>query len=290
VTIAAGFFCMDGIVICADQKHTTGGGSQFNESKLFDVASDTCQFLIALSGHVDYGKMVIDEIRKNLDICTTYDIMERVLAEASRKIFRERIGTVFQARDLGRPQIEAIVCASHCRQQPTERPRLWKLVDAAMPQITDFDCVGSGSDIARYIVKMLFPSMWGPVMTQRVAHVVAQHLTYHAIQYDPDCGGAVEMRGIPFPGSTYEGMPAFVSTPSSREFRELSDSLRTAVLALLDNAIDATETDGRLKRFHAAAMAVKNEDMRISAEMRHNREQAEKASRPSTSRRSKGRQ
>jgi hypothetical protein len=36
VTIAAGFYCVDGVVICADQQHMTGG-SKFHESKIFDT-------------------------------------------------------------------------------------------------------------------------------------------------------------------------------------------------------------------------------------------------------------
>jgi len=64
VTLAAGFLCEDGIVICADREVTTDF-EKYEESKIFTVNSDsnpsTPTAIIAGSGWLNFVKMAVDD-------------------------------------------------------------------------------------------------------------------------------------------------------------------------------------------------------------------------------------
>src|SRR5271170_1866604 len=157
LTLAAGFNCTDGIYICADNKFTTGI-SQFYGNKVFQACNEHVCFEIALSGAVDYGKMVVDSLEDNLSMCTSAFAMETILKKSVVKVFKEHIATVF--RRGSEPQIEAMVAFSHCSTDKDFKPSLWKVVDASVSKVRGFDAVGSGSEIARFYVKWLYPSMF----------------------------------------------------------------------------------------------------------------------------------
>ncbi len=72
MTIAAGFLCEDGIVICADREVTTDF-EKYEESKIFTVNSDsspaTPTAIIAGSGWLDFVKMAVRQDQNEVGIC-----------------------------------------------------------------------------------------------------------------------------------------------------------------------------------------------------------------------------
>jgi hypothetical protein len=261
---------LDGIIICSDQKHITGY-SQFYQSKMFDIYKNDCQLIVAMGGHTDYGKMVVDILEEKLHLCSSYVEMKVLVHAATRKVFKERIASVFQARDTNRPQIEAIIAASYCKHEPNGEPQLWKVVDASVNRIRGFDCVGSGGDIARFWFKWLFPSKWETVLPMRIANPVASQVIEQAIAFNPESGGGYEIRGCPKPGVPYCGSPSMATSPVTREFQDLVQGIRALLIACLDIQIDEAELQNRVNFIRAAAIKIKKSDLDTDQQIREAR-------------------
>jgi hypothetical protein len=230
MTLAAGFSCTDGILLCADRKHTSGV-SQFPADKIYEVNGNQVQILVALAGHTDYGKMVVDRLRANIDILTDLSCIKTSLEAAVRSVVRDRITSVFQPSDPAMPQIEAIVGVTQCATDPNFRPCAFKVVNTAVNDIAGIDAVGSGQEIARFYLKWLYP-MWDIHVPVHVARVLAVHILELAEAYDPDCGDGFTMRaqgGITMlpPASHFGGHV-------HPEFRDVMYSLRQVMLGCID--------------------------------------------------------
>lgn len=279
LTLAVGFNCTDGILICADQKHTNGV-SQFHANKIFEVNGKDVQVLVALSGHIDYGKMVIDLLRMNPDLYTDLSRIKFSLDAAVKRVFVDRISSVFKAGDPTRPQLEAIVGVTACKSDPKFRPILWKVADTSVSEIAGFDAVGTGQDIARLYLKWLYP-MWDIRVPVHVAATLASHIEILAETFDPDCGLGFTSRsqgGNPSlpPASHFGGF-------AHKEFRDFMYALRQVFLGCMDHECVGEAFEAKVQEFSRAAMRSKTEDERIIQEW--------VASRPklSASRSSKGR-
>ena len=262
LTLAVGFNCTDGILICADQKHTDGV-SQFHADKIFQVNGEGVQILVALAGHMDYGKMVVDSLRENIDVCTNMATIKASVHGAVKKVFVDRISTVFQNGDPSRPQIQAIMGVTACASDPTFKPVVWKVVDASINKIAGFDAVGTGQDIARLYLKWLYPT-WDIFVPVHVAHTLASHIENLAEIFDPDCGLGFTMQAM---GGNPSVAPAsHFGGVVHREFKDFMYALRQVFLGCMDHECTPSMMEVRLREFSQAAMTSKREDERINKE------------------------
>jgi hypothetical protein len=264
LTLAVGFNCTDGILICADQKHTNGV-SQFHASKIYQVNGEGVQILVALAGHMDYGKMVVDLLRENIDVCTNMANITAAVHGAVKKVFVDRISTVFRNGDPSRPQIEAIIGVTACASDPAFKPLVWKVVDASVNKIAGFDAVGTGQDIARLYLKWLYPTtvldIFVPV---HVAHTLASHIENLAEIFDPDCGLGFTMQSMG--GNSSVAPASHFGGNACREFRDFMYALRQVFLGCMDHECTSSMMRVKLREFSRAAMTSKREDERINKE------------------------
>lgn len=262
LTLAVGFNCTDGILIGADQKHTNGV-SQFHANKIFQVNGKGVQILVALAGHMDYGKMVVDLLRENVDVCTNMAKIKAAVHSAVKKVFVDRISTVFRNGDPSRPQIEAIIGVSACASAHGFKPTVWKVVDASVNEIAGFDAVGTGQDIARLYLKWLYPT-WDIFVPVHIARTLASQLENLAETFDPDCGLGFTMQAVggnPLlpPASHFGG---FVH----KEFKDFMYALRQVFLGCMDHECTSSMMEVKLREFSEAAMNSKREDEKLKNE------------------------
>jgi hypothetical protein len=59
MTIAAGFYVHDGILLCSDSQYTSA--EKINKQKLFPATINGDSYVFALAGHEQNGKMAINE-------------------------------------------------------------------------------------------------------------------------------------------------------------------------------------------------------------------------------------
>ncbi len=91
MTIAAGFVCRDGIVICADSE-VTNDLDKYEESKIFTMASVTGPTVVfAGSGWTDFIKMTVSKIKIQGQFAKTADEIEEIIEDVVMKVHRNHI-------------------------------------------------------------------------------------------------------------------------------------------------------------------------------------------------------
>ena len=90
MTIAAGFVCKDGVILCADTEHT-GWPSKFHESKLDHFEIPAGKIAFALAGNRSFAWCAIQKCRERLRSVAPQSVaneLEQILeTEYRRNVF-----------------------------------------------------------------------------------------------------------------------------------------------------------------------------------------------------------
>jgi hypothetical protein len=140
VTIAAGFHCTDGIVICADTELTVGDRLKLAGEKVWRTGADDLPVAVAITGagSVPYLRMVRDKIfgsvTKNMRLNDLRAIVEREISELhDRHLFK------FPDQAL-RPQVALILGLRDALGHRT----VLSTADTAVTDIEHYECLEAG--------------------------------------------------------------------------------------------------------------------------------------------------
>jgi 20S proteasome alpha/beta subunit len=248
VTIAIGIRYCGGALLCADTEITRGESLKTQESKIYLSEDGRNQLAITYSGSVSFAKMFIDECQR------TFPDFPDKSKMAVRQFISERLLEFHKVR-----------VYPHPRYQLTGGPDfqlmvgIWSEVDGldlfftedtAVNSIDDYQCMGIGEYLARFIIEQDFKTLW----TRGEATAAAQKALKTAKHYVPYCGGGSDFfflekrpigHGVPVSNASDQGGtsiieleaidPSWLSTPEGRQrseeiFRRNADKLQKHVL------------------------------------------------------------
>jgi 20S proteasome alpha/beta subunit len=247
MTIAAGFSCRDGILLCADSQYT--GAEKQQRSKLVFRAAGDVFLAFAISGDPDFCRSAID------DACEGIQVIPRDRQDvwATRKAIRRAISrSIDDYRKSGledgqRPQLLIAMAG------PRFPPWLFSTWQSAMPQVTDYQFLGSGSYIAHYIMQAFSPDVSSLTIENMIP--IATYAMSAAKRHDAYCGGGsqyVAMHGAPMPGSQECFMSGvFSHQQSDQQFVEYERWCGGLLSSICDSSLDAKGFDERLASFMA---------------------------------------
>ncbi len=183
MTIAAGFHVSEGVLLCADTMYSSS--MKVHQEKVFVHLCQGCRLVFALAGHEGYAKMAIEDC-----------------VDAVNSMDRNTIGWPSVKASLR--GVVKLVKEEYVDQRPIDeregakfdlliavwlpgwnRPKLLATSDSAIISVDSYECLGSGSYLARYIV--------GPSYTHQMAGHLALLLAVRALaetkKHDMGCGG-----------------------------------------------------------------------------------------------------
>jgi hypothetical protein len=111
MTIAAGFRCPDGVVICTDSQHTAGQ-SKFFKKKIFEAKAENATVYLAGAGSDEHIRKVADEIKD--DIASKVVSLDRIKAKieaVTRTLYQQNVVPSRQANDPNSPTLSLLVAA-----------------------------------------------------------------------------------------------------------------------------------------------------------------------------------
>jgi Proteasome subunit len=154
MTIAAGFSCSDGIVLCADSQITAQDGTKYTARKIVGYSDDNgIDVLFAFSGVEVFSKMCIDRLAK------------RVLASDHRTVLDVLRDEALLIHQTYAPQATAhpteydldVLVAVKFRLQDQDVLGLFHIEGPAVsPPINGFVCIGIGRTVARQAVGLFY--------------------------------------------------------------------------------------------------------------------------------------
>lgn len=190
VTIATGFVYDDGLVFCVDTKVTTN--IKTNESKLLWFATDDRKFCMAFAIAAEdlvFAKAAADscwEFVTKLDLASaTMAIVHKAAEFALGEFYREHIFT-HPDRTPGAFFYEHLI-GIWLRSET----RLYISHETILEPVAEYECIGSGAYLAKYLIRQYREANPGPVTLEDAA-LMATVAVENAIEYDEHCGGEPE--------------------------------------------------------------------------------------------------
>lgn len=226
MTIAAGFWCDDGVLLCADTRMT--GGIKLDKSKITEISiRDQINTVFAFAGDEYLCRMVIEECRDNLRAQ-----MNDLSLQHFKAIVRESIKPIMD--DYPNETVQLLIAVVLGQSL-----HLLATFDFAVKEVDTYECIGSGHAIAHYILEKSFKYH----STVEATRFRATCALMAAKEIDEPCGGNSQIVLI-----RRDGIVEFLA-PRPTAFMEESVEKAQQVLAeLLWTIFDPSMNDEGFKR------------------------------------------
>ncbi len=213
MTIAAGFHCQDGVLLCADSMYV--GGTKVHQPKLFGYVVggqevvDSCSFAIALAGHENYGKMAIEDCVEEIKNCPadrrSARNIKQALRKAVKKINDDYVDTRPESHERENAKFDLIIAAWLPRGGGL---RMFKSSGPAVLDADSYHCTGIGAYLGDYLMHNVFNRS---MRVQDAALLAIQALSATKA-YDSNCGGDTQFITISPGGALSNVVPYDVHT------------------------------------------------------------------------------
>jgi 20S proteasome alpha/beta subunit len=183
MTIAAGFRCQDGVVLCSDSQYT--GADKQSRDKIIPHLIGNTRITFVLTGDEDYARSTVYDVHQELARLA----QEKHSVLTIREIVREAVSKMSTGYDLhdnnaeNKPQFLVAVSTKN------EAVQLFSARENSVPPVSDCTCLGTGGYIARYIDKA-----FGPVFRKSMEDtlLIAIYMLTAARKHDVYCGGGIQ--------------------------------------------------------------------------------------------------
>jgi 20S proteasome alpha/beta subunit len=182
MTVAAGFRCQDGVVLCADEEYTEGGLLKFTGSKMVVYEGLRARVLLTFSGDKDFATMAMDKIVERLARSSETATEIRSIVEGEiQQLHKKHIYRHPGYKDGIAPEVSFLV-GVWTEPQETD---LWVTSRTTATRVPTWHTIGVGHYLAAYLGKTLFADS----LNVREAALLGSYLLSQAKEHVPGCGG-----------------------------------------------------------------------------------------------------
>lgn len=177
MTIAAGFACLDGVMLCADTEVSTWQ-SKTHESKLEFVEFNGGKAIFAYAGHVRFAKCAIQKCKRRLESLDGEDALTEIELILDYEYRRNVLGHPDQSTNssLHYELLFGLLAQG-------DRARLYVTSQTAVQEISSWAPIGIGCDLAQHLIQRGSPES----ITDAVK--LAAYALSEIKESVPGCGG-----------------------------------------------------------------------------------------------------
>ena len=234
MTVAAGFLCSDGIILCADSEHSDEI-TKFQRSKVYRFGKN---LVLTGAGQISYIRMAFDKLSDKYEqgIPDTPSGARLALEEVVVDVYANHIAPFFEVSN--RPYLHLITgtrCASGAMA-------LVKSEDTAVFLSDGFETVGVGDYLFRYWADKFFEH----TLPMRVMSYLCLFMLYETTKHVPGCGGACVVRRLPQDPDT-KGSQTWYDERSI--LAGFPDSIAWALAHCQDSSIPLDKIENKMREF-----------------------------------------
>jgi len=182
MTIAAGFRCSDGIVLCSDSQITAPDGTKYNAQKIFSYSSSEVDAAFAFAGVEVFSKMCIERLSRCV-LASEPSNIEQILRDealAIHQTYSPQATVSTTDYDLD------VLVAVRFRTGNHDELGLYHIEGPAVsPPIRTFDCIGIGRTVARQAINSFYKDGLSVQEGSRIAVFCLKQTKDHV----DSCGG-----------------------------------------------------------------------------------------------------
>ncbi|HEV3038864.1 MAG TPA: hypothetical protein VHA33_13895 [Candidatus Angelobacter sp.] len=238
MTIAAGFLCVDGIVLCADSQHT-GSMTKFDQKKIIEIpGKDGSWLVITGAGYDNYIAMAVDSLEERFEKCSSnFSAIKDIIKETITEIYEQHIWKFPSGWDV--PTIELLVAA----RLASGEVRLWQTAFTSVSTCRQSAFIGMGAEIAQGLASWIYPNNGG---YWRMTQIIAKEILAETKRISKECGGMTHVCSIPVGN---EGIRGVEVRTDSEFFGNLNYLLGRVLRSVLDKRDNESTFQGELKIF-----------------------------------------
>jgi 20S proteasome alpha/beta subunit len=245
VTIAAGFVCFDGIVMCADTQETISGYTKRSATKIRLQKENGYALLITGAGDshlIDIAAQSIEkafELEFSPKLAYPPERAKSIIDRKFREFYDNHIAPHASLPREERPFVDlliGIVAPSH--------HYLFKASGVSVCEIeADGDCIGSGAIIARNLISELY----SPFMNIDEVAIAGCYILHQAKKYVDGCGGDTNIVIASFKHDYCAGLGSKQIKAMEESFDQFDQAINIGRLALPNSNISHKDFQQRLE-------------------------------------------
>jgi 20S proteasome alpha/beta subunit len=239
MTIAAGYLCNDGVILCADTQETIQGYVKTSTQKITVFEGNSCT--VAFAGAGDNGiqiDMVIQEI------CDELREEEPPSVTGFKVLLHSVLDRLFPQPHYPKTdsQVELLIAL-----RQNSKTHLVVAYDNVFAEVPEFDCIGIGVLLGKSMLKNYYRRSH----TLTEAYIVLAYVLHHAKRWVDGCGGQSDIFLIPNLSTTV----ARIDSGEVEGLERYFDNLDATIKSLLVGCPTEPEND---KRFRELLTSVSN--------------------------------
>jgi hypothetical protein len=252
VTIAAGFHCQGGVIICADSEMTHGDALKIGEEKIQFCPGQKATVVMTGAGHQDFIKMAFEKLAKRLEASPEEGLTSSRVQEIIEEVVLEIYGTNIASLP---PSSEYIGFSTLAAVQALDggRIEIIKTTDTAVTSVGKFDSIGTGFAFGKYLAD----NMYDPQMTISQGVTLAAYLVYVAKKYVPGCGGNTSIFALTPQEVLFDWDEKIAKLEAY--FHGFDRALAPVFLACPDEAISEQEFKRKLAEFNETLIKLRKD-------------------------------
>jgi 20S proteasome alpha/beta subunit len=221
VTIAAGYVCDSGVVLCADTQETIPGYTKTDAKKLLAFSCTGFDLIFAGAGN---NATQIDETAYEI-AAHLKDIVPKTSAEF-RDSLREVLEKLFPKAHYPKPSGPEVDLLMAIKKK--DNAELLRISDCSVAPIPQRVAVGSGVILALQLLQRHYDNS----AQINEAAIICIYVLHHVKRWVDGCGGNTEVALIPKDGDTWIFMPSDKVTTIEAYAEAYDDALKGLLLAV----------------------------------------------------------
>ena len=243
MTIAAGFVCLDGIVLCADTQETIPGYTKNSRNKIRVWKDQGLGIAIVGSGDAESIETLGQLIEK--DLTGDYSPKEMRFPCDLRQIIEKTVLEFFQKsivpyasfpRD-DRPYVDLLI-GIQVLNEVNNYQCLFKAAGTTVREIeADANCIGTGLILAKSLIERLY----SPFMGLDELVIVACYVLYHAKKWTDGCGGNTDLLIASYANDFFGGVRSADVKMLETIFEEVDEWVKELIVGLPNSNVSQVE-------------------------------------------------
>jgi hypothetical protein len=182
LTLAAGFPCRGGIILCADSEMTHDGTLKIPGNKILTHQYEGTSLAITGAGDWDYVELAFQKIKRKMEEPSQID----VTASDMQDLIEETITEIYQNNITMATDDVAFAIIAATRTPEDEKLTIFRSdQNPVVLQSTGFECCGSGAVLARYLADIFY----GPDISTEQGIFLSTYILRLAKKYITGVGG-----------------------------------------------------------------------------------------------------
>jgi len=240
MTIAAGFPCRDGLILCADTQEVISGYVKTETEKTTVIRGDKWNVVITGAGDADFIELAVQEIHHDLNSINGKQTLQKVIKETLKSVFVDTVQPYASFPVEDRPSATLLIGV-----QSEGVVGLYKSNGLVFRRMDTPECVGMGIALGKSLTAQFFRKE----QSLKEAGLTAIYILHQVKKWVDGCGGNSDIILLSQEKLAWARIPTDEVKILETNFDMFTEAIRPILVGAVDSTLPHPEFDQLLKDF-----------------------------------------